>query len=172
MCVSLLLSSHDYFHCLEAVSKLSFSEIRAQLVYGISDFKPFLDAALEPVGMKLTDSPNSNKFTSKVGMKLGKMLSGEFKIIDIAEGSPADTAGIHIGDTLTAINEATELTSEYLTAIDYEDKLELKVNHMGNITLCIIVCSAITFFDNVQLEQLVHRSKSQLNLFNQWSGDK
>ena len=165
-------SSHDYFNCLESVSNLSFSEIRAQLAYGISDFRPFLDDALEPVGMKLTESPNSNKFTSNVGIKLGEMPSGEFKIIDIAEGSPADTSGIHIGDTITAINKTTELTSDFLTAIDYEDKVELKVNHLGNITLCTIVCSAITFFDNVQLEQLANRSESQLNLFNQWSGDK
>lgn len=165
-------SANDYFHCLESVSKLSFSEIRTQLVYSVSDFRPFLEAVLDPLGMKLTDSPNSNKFTSKVGIKLGEMTSGEFKIIDIAEGSPADTSGIHQGDTVIAINGTNELTSDVLTAIDYEGKVELKLNHMGNITSCIIVCAARTFFDNVQLEQLTNRSESQLNLFNQWSGDK
>ena len=165
-------TSDDYFQCLESVSKLSFSEIKTQLLYGNSDFRPFLDAALEPLGMRLMNSPNSNIFTSKTGIKLGKLASGEFKIIDIEYGSLADISGIHIGDTITAINQSTELTPDFLKAIDYEKNVEVKVNHIGNSSSYSLKASGVTYFDNVLLEKLPDLNENQLKLFNQWSGDK
>ena len=164
--------AEDYFNALEAVSNISFEEIKTKLLYGTEDFRLFLSENLDFLGLSLKESLNSNPITAHLGIKAIKTSKGNLKITDIHQNSPSDILGVHIGDEILAVNGIKDFTSELFKEIDFSVSVSIELNHMEGIQSALLQPTDRTFFDNSALTLVKNLSTRQQKLYNHWSGDK
>lgn len=109
----------EYKGMLEEVGGCSFDDIFENLIWGTSDYWPYLLDALNTVGLKVEQHANSKPTERFWGIK----LDDQHVIRDLAPDSPGDKAGLWIGDKLVAFNGKASRSW----------RLELQQNSSGEI---------------------------------------
>ena len=75
-------------------------------IYGTTDFEPLLISCLDYIGYDLIKTPSRKYHEAKLGFKFTENVH-PVKITAVLPDSPADLAGLSIGDEITAVNGHT-----------------------------------------------------------------
>lgn len=92
----------DYRACVAETAGKDLKWIFEDLIYGTADYQPHLERALKLLGFELQFT-NTKGFTQQTGASV--LAKGtEFKLHTIWPDSPAEMAGLSMGDELVAFN--------------------------------------------------------------------
>ena len=100
----------DYQTSVENLSGESFSDFFRDYVCGTSAYEALLQEAFEFFGLELKQTAGKSITETRIGMKVNAN-GKEWQIQSIYPGSPADTAGLAIGDLILGINGVRALPS-------------------------------------------------------------
>jgi predicted metalloprotease with PDZ domain len=152
-------SLEDYKAILEEVSGISFDDIFTDLVWGTSDYVPYLKKTFELIDISMSELSHDNPFTSASGAKLLEQPSGTWVVSDVMENSPADRAGLWRGDIIRMVDERSP--QEYKRS----DAKRLKVHFssQGVERSCEVVIDESEWCNRVKLS-----SKNSTKAFQFW----
>lgn len=94
----------DYRTIINSLSDNTTEEIFTNLVYGVNDYKPYLDKALGLLNLEIQIAPSSKVSESQFGFSTDE-TSGRCIVTGIAENGPADNGGLWYGDEIIAVNQ-------------------------------------------------------------------
>ncbi len=92
----------DYRLLVEEAAGKALDDVFDQLIYGTADSLPFIEQALNRLGVELTRHANTS-IAGKIGA-LGQLEAAGYLVNTVWPGSPADHAQIAPGDRIIAIN--------------------------------------------------------------------
>ncbi len=78
-------------------------DIFADLVYGTEDYTPYLVDACQYLGLNWSASASAKYSEWALGLTLDEAPS-KFTVLSVVENSPADKAGLWIGDEIVSVN--------------------------------------------------------------------
>jgi predicted metalloprotease with PDZ domain len=96
-------TTKDYCDILMHFGGPGISEIINKLILGKEDYKPFLKSALGRVGLELVELPSAKISEAAFGMVVEETNS-KITVQSVIKDSPADLAGLWIGDEIVAID--------------------------------------------------------------------
>ena len=116
-------TEEDYWNELKAVAPApDWVHLYATLVARPGDFSPFLQEALNYLGLKLEKEAGGSFVENHWGIKVLEQ-NGQVQVINVWPGSVAEEAGLWFGDTITHINgqkvgaELDKIAAESPTAL-------------------------------------------------------
>lgn len=95
-------TSADYRSILEEVSGISFSAYFEELVFGTSDYLPYLKDCLHYLGLEYSIVPAARPYESYLGFKTAD--SSDALITAVYPDSPADRGGMMLKDKVLSVN--------------------------------------------------------------------
>jgi predicted metalloprotease with PDZ domain len=98
----------DYKTSLENFSGLDFNQFFKDFVFGTAPYEQLLTEALEYFGLELQQKAAASYAEARFGMKTTQ-VGKDWQIIQIYPGSPAELAGLSIGDLILAVNNMRAL---------------------------------------------------------------
>ena len=114
----------DFIEILENTCGESFQDFFKDYVHGTTPYESILISALDYFGLELIQKPSNLYTEAKLGIKTLHHASN-YIICSIYPGSPAEMAGLSLGDEIIAINDV-KLNGDfdkYLEHIDSETKI-------------------------------------------------
>jgi predicted metalloprotease with PDZ domain len=126
----------DFIDQLENICGYSFQDFFNDYVHGTTPYETILLEALDFIGLELIQTPSNSYSEANLGMKTVNQAN-HLLISAIYPGSPADMAGLSLGDELIALN-TIKLNHDLDSCLNYFDA--------SSKTLC--------FFRNGKLLQL------------------
>ena len=120
-------SEVDFREKVRLFAGVEGEEILDQLVYGVSDFSPYLNKAFNRLGLELVEEENPHPFEGGLGFKA--LLSTGVEVVDrVYPGGPADLAGLRPGDEIlgevSAVKDKAKKEEAFL--LKWKDKFEEK----------------------------------------------
>lgn len=97
-------TSEDYEKLMESYAGPESVQIFKDHVHGVCDFFPRIHETLKALGMRLVTKENDLAFPRYFGIRARKM-GGQFQIIRVIPGSPADRAGLVPGWMIAKIDD-------------------------------------------------------------------
>lgn len=95
-------SEGDYQHIMTKWGG-DVQDIFSDLVYGTEDYTPYLVEACKYLGLNWSASASAKYSEWALGLMLDEAPS-KFTVLSVAENSPADKAGLWIGDEIVSVN--------------------------------------------------------------------
>lgn len=139
-------SEEDYWSAMSEVLDLDYRRVRKDLVSGTKDYGPYLERAFRSAGI-LWEQKEIGFFETHLGLRLLKQ--GEQIVVwDVYPKSPADLAGLWVGDVLIALNEhlLDENWNASAEVINNKDTLNIKVLRRGTTLSHSLKCSNQSYF--------------------------
>lgn len=121
------VTEQDYKNLLEQFSQVSFDDYFSNLVHGTSSYFPLLNEALNFFGLFFTAKENPSYSESRWGIK-SQVKNGNALISTIYPNSPAELAGLSIGDEIISVN-----------AIKLNGDLDRWLNYFNQKTITITI---------------------------------
>jgi predicted metalloprotease with PDZ domain len=97
-------SEADYRRVVELAAGNSLASIFDNLINGVDDYYPYLDNALAMAGLRIEAAPSLKFSEAHLGMDCDENAS-KATIQKVVPYSPADVAGLWIGDEIIAVND-------------------------------------------------------------------
>ena len=122
---------------MEEVSGVVFDDVFDELIYGCSDFTPFLENAMKSFGWSMTEiKPIFN--THNFGLKASNS-NGFSEVVGILENGAADQSGIVIGDVIHSLN-GVRLSNDLENWLNYfkNDNLILSIERKGKLKRIVL----------------------------------
>ena len=163
-------SEEEYWQTMEELAGSSFSDIREKLAYGTHDMQPYIEHALDYLGMKLALNPAIEASARKYGFRM-KMLDGKQLVLRVTPDGPADNAGLAVGDELIAINGQQSI-SDFEGWLDYHDKVELLVKRKYETVSIGLTAADNPVYYDVAGEVNEDASDRQLQNRDAWCGTR
>jgi len=116
--------------------------------------------------MDVEMTPSKSEFSRYLGLRLSPPSSGKVKILAVAENSPSDIKGVHIGDEILAIN-GKSVTSGLLKELGL-GKTTLTVKHLGIENEITLDAKDEMNFPEVKLVMKKTTLAEESSLFNAW----
>lgn len=162
------VSERDYQQTLERVSGLSFDDFFSAYVHGCQPFESIVTDALAYLGLELDHSPSANYGERKLGIKT-TTNAGITSILSIYPGSPAETAGLSIGDHIVAVNDYA-VNGDFDNWLTYfgDDSKKLTVNRNGVLRTMLLPEVNRHFYMKYSVRHLESPNHSQKAAFEAW----
>lgn len=96
-------TDNDYMTLVNEVACIDLSGMFDDIVYGTKDYEPFITAAFKVFGYEMQRQPASKWSEANFGLSVDEIV-GKATVTNVIENSPADNAGLWIGDEIVTIN--------------------------------------------------------------------
>lgn len=161
-------TEEDYKKLLERVSGSDFTKLFEDHVWGTKPFNQLLDTCFSFIGWKLVFNPSSKTFESRYGFKA--LEEGQFfKISAIAPGSPAEKAGLSVGDKIIAVNKL-EVNHNLNELFQYsKGKINLTYFRLGKINEVELTGETNTFYGTWTVAASNEPSEEQKQFYRAWT---
>lgn len=152
----------DYKRLAEEVAHADFSHFFNHHVFGTAPYNDLLDASLNYLGLRLEIKP-SNLANERV---FGFKTEGG-KVSAIAPNSPAEKAGLMLGDALVAVNNYTGSFPDWLNYFAGET-VSLTVNCAGVLKQLLLQPCADEYYPTYTITKVADASPEQQAAFEAW----
>ena len=137
-------------------------------LWGTTPIEGPLNDALKLVGCQLLKTPSTLLLERAFGIRTkGEGL--KVTIIGIALDSPADSAGLSVGDTIVAV-EGKILTESNLAELKCEPTAQFVVQRGGKLQGYTLNAAAQTWYDVLSFAKLDSATEGQKQLYRGWAG--
>lgn len=163
------VSEADYLALLIELGSEEMKDLVQDYFYGTRPFEAILTEALETIGLELVQQVHPKYTAGRLGFKC--MPAGAGSLVGaIYPGSPADLAGLMIGDEIVAVNDFklhADIDS-WLTYLDDENK-KLTVLRQGRVVELHLPEVQRSFYLEYSVVPMEHQSADQKRTFDYWS---
>lgn len=147
----------DFIDQLENKCGYSFQDFFNDYVHGTTPYETILLEALDFIGLELIQTPSNSYSEANLGMKIVNQ-SNHLLISAIYPGSPAEMAGLSLGDELIAVNKI-KLNNDLDACLNYFDASSKTLSFFKNGKLLDITLPEVNRFF-----YLYHKIHKKVNL--------
>lgn len=147
----------DFIDKLENICGYSFQDFFNDYVHGTTPYETILLEALDFIGLELIQTPSNSYSEANLGMKTVHQ-SNHLLISAIYPGSPADMAGLSLGDELIALN-TIKLNHDLDSCLNYFDASSKTLSFFRNGKLLQLTLPEVNRFF-----YLYHKIHKKVNL--------
>ena len=147
----------DFIDQLENICGYSFQDFFNDYVHGSTPYETILLEALDFIGLELIQTPSNSYSEANLGMKTVHQ-SNHLLISAIYPGSPADMAGLSLGDELIALN-TIKLNHDLDSCLNYFDASSKTLSFFRNGKLLQLTLPEVNRFF-----YLYHKIHKKVNL--------
>ena len=147
----------DFIDQLENICGYSFQDFFNDYVHGTTPYETILLEALDFIGLELIQTPSNSYSEANLGMKTIHQ-SNQLLISAIYPGSPADMAGLSLGDELIALN-TIKLNHDLDSCLNYFDASSKTLSFFRNGKLLQLTLPVVNRFF-----YLYHKIHKKVNL--------
>ena len=147
----------DFIDQLENICGYSFQDFFNDYVHGTTPYETILLEALDFIGLELIQTPSNSYSEANLGMKTVHQ-SNHLLISAIYPGSPADMAGLSLGDELIALN-TIKLNHDLDSCLNYFDASSKTLSFFRNGKLLQLTLPEVNRFF-----YLYHKIHKKVNL--------
>jgi len=147
----------DFIDQLENICGYSFQDFFNDYVHGTTPYETILLEALDFIGLELIQTPSNSYSEANLGMKTVNQAN-HLLISAIYPGSPADMAGLSLGDELIALN-TIKLNHDLDSCLNYFDGTSKTLSFFRNGKLLDITLPEVNRFF-----YLYHKIHKKVNL--------
>jgi predicted metalloprotease with PDZ domain len=161
----------DYLGILEHFSGESFESYFSYFVHGTHSYENLVNESLDYLGLQLIQNPSSSFSESKLGIKT--LSRGKNAVVQsIYPGSPADLAGLSIGDEIFAVN-GMQLNLDLDKWLFYleSDHFSLDLFRTGKVLKIDILVENRNYFCNWLVRPLKNITENQIKNLIAWAED-
>lgn len=159
----------DFIDQLENICGYSFQDFFNDYVHGSTPYETILLEALDFIGLELIQTPSNSYSEANLGMKTVHQ-SNHLLISAIYPGSPADMAGLSLGDELIALN-TIKLNHDLDSNLNYFDTSSKTLSFFRNGKLLQLTLPEVNrfFFLNHKIHKRVNLTTNQEKAILAWS---
>ena len=147
----------DFIDQLENICGYSFQDFFNDYVHGTTPYETILLEALDFIGLELIQTPSNSYSEANLGMKTVHQAN-HLLISAIYPGSPADMAGLSLGDELIALN-TIKLNHDLDSCLNYFDASSKTLSFFRNGKLLQLTLPEVNRFF-----YLYHKIHKKVNL--------
>ena len=147
----------DFIDQLENICGYSFQDFFNDYVHGTTPYETILLEALDFIGLELIQTPSNSYSEANLGMKTVNQAN-HLLISAIYPGSPADMAGLSLGDELIALN-TIKLNHDLDACLNYFDASSKTLSFFRNGKLLQLTLPEVNRFF-----YLYHKIHKKVNL--------
>lgn len=162
---------NDYKSTLEKFAGTNLDQYFASFIEGTEDYGKALIPLLTTVGLNVYTKENPSLATKYYGLKT-KTEAGKQIVQTIAPGSPAENAGMMLGDELRTINGINIGTGfdQWLQYFADDDRVEITVSGAAGIRKVFLIRVNHTFYPNYVILKNENATEEQRQAFEMWAG--
>ena len=159
----------DFIDQLENICGYSFQDFFNDYVHGSTPYETILLEALDFFGLELFQTPSNSYSEANLGMKTVHQ-SNHLLISAIYPGSPADMAGLSLGDELIALN-TIKLNHDLDSYLNYFDASSKTLSFFRNGKLLQLTLPEVNrfFYLNHKIHKRVNLTTNQEKAILAWS---
>ena len=159
----------DFIDQLENICGYSFQDFFNDYVHGTTPYETILLEALDFIGLELIQTPSNSYSEANLGMKTVNQ-SNHLLISAIYPGSPADMAGLSLGDELIALN-TIKLNHDLDSCLNYFDASSKTLSFFRNGKLLQLTLPEVNrfFYLNHKIHKKVNLTPNQEKAIFAWS---
>ncbi len=159
----------DFIDQLENICGYSFQDFFNDYVHGTTPYETILLEALDFIGLELIQTPSNSYSEANLGMKIVNQ-SNHLLISAIYPGSPAEMAGLSLGDELIAVNKI-KLNNDLDACLNYFDASSKTLSFFRNGKLLDITLPEVNrfFYLNHKINKKVKLTPNQEKAIFAWS---
>ena len=159
----------DFIDQLENICGYSFQDFFNDYVHGTTPYEMILLEALDFIGLELIQTPSNSYSEANLGMKTVHQ-SNQLLISAIYPGSPADMAGLSLGDELIALN-TIKLNHDLDACLNYFDASSKTLSFFRNGKLLQLTLPEVNrfFYLNHKIHKKVNLTPNQEKAIFAWS---
>ena len=159
----------DFIDQLENICGYSFQDFFNDYVHGSTPYETILLEALDFIGLELIQTPSNSYSEANLGMKTVHQ-SNHLLISAIYPGSPADMAGLSLGDELIALN-TIKLNHDLDSCLNYFDASSKTLSFFRNGKLLQLTLPEVNrfFYLNHKIHKKVNLTPNQEKAIFAWS---
>ena len=147
----------DFIDQLENICGYSFQDFFNDYVHGTTPYETILLESLDFIGLELIQTPSNSYSEANLGMKTVHQ-SNHLLISAIYPGSPAEMAGLSLGDELIAVNKI-KLNNDLDACLNYFDATSKTLSFFRNGKLLKLTLPEVNRFF-----YLYHKIHKKVNL--------
>ncbi|UPT65360.1 MAG: hypothetical protein M0D57_12405 [Sphingobacteriales bacterium JAD_PAG50586_3] len=156
-------SANDYKALAEVAAGVSFDDFFTDYIFGTKPYNDILTESLAYLGLELVEKPSAQYNERVFGFKTD---SG--KVAIVAPHSPAEKAGLMIGDSLVAVNGYTGSFNDWFNYFACET-VKLTVNTGGVLRDVMLHPCKEQYYPTYSIKMLENSTAEQLEAFERWS---
>ena len=159
----------DFIDQLENICGYSFQDFFNDYVHGTTPYETILLEALDFIGLELIQTPSNSYSEANLGMKTVNQ-SNHLLISAIYPGSPAEMAGLSLGDELIALN-TIKLNYDLDSCLNYFDASSKTLSFFRNGKLLQLTLPEVNrfFYLNHKIHKKVNLTPNQEKAIFAWS---
>ena len=159
----------DFIDQLENICGYSFQDFFNDYVHGTTPYETILLEALDFIGLELIQTPSNSYSEANLGMKTVNQAN-HLLISAIYPGSPADMAGLSLGDELIALN-TIKLNHDLDSCLNYFDASSKTLSFFRNGKLLQLTLPEVNrfFYLNHKIHKKVNLTPNQEKAIFAWS---
>jgi predicted metalloprotease with PDZ domain len=159
----------DFIDLLENTSGESFQDFFNDYVHGTTPYETILLEALDFIGLELIQTPSNSYSEANLGMKTVNQAN-HLLISAIYPGSPADMAGLSLGDELIALN-TIKLNHDLDSCLNYFDASSKTLSFFRNGKLLQLTLPEVNrfFYLNHKIHKKGNLTTNQEKAILAWS---
>lgn len=159
----------DFIDQLENICGYSFQDFFNDYVHGTTPYETILLEALDFIGLELIQTPSNSYSEANLGMKTVNQAN-HLLISAIYPGSPADMAGLSLGDELIALN-TIKLNHDLDSCLNYFDASSKTLSFFRNGKLLQLTLPEVNrfFYLNHKIDKKVKLTPNQEKAIFAWS---
>ena len=159
----------DFIDQLENICGYSFQDFFNDYVHGSTPYETILLEALDFIGLELIQTPSNSYSEANLGMKTVHQ-SNQLLISAIYPGSPAEMAGLSLGDELIALN-TIKLNHDLDSCLNYFDASSKTLSFFRNGKLLLLTLPEVNrfFYLNHKIHKKVNLTPNQEKAIFAWS---
>ena len=159
----------DFIDQLENICGYSFQDFFNDYVHGTTPYETILLEALDFIGLELIQTPSNSYSEANLGMKTVHQ-SNQLLISAIYPGSPADIAGLSLGDELIALN-TIKLNHDLDSCLNYFDASSKTLSFFRNGKLLQLTLPVVNrfFYLSHKIHKKVNLTPNQEKAIFAWS---
>ncbi len=159
----------DFIDQLENICGYSFQDFFNDYVHGTTPYETILLEALDLIGLELIQTPSNSYSEANLGVKTVNQ-SNHLIISAIYPGSPAEMAGLSLGDELIAVNKI-KLNNDLDACLNYFDASSKTLSFFRNGKLLQIILPEVNrfFYLNHKIHKKVKLTTNQEKAIFAWS---
>ena len=159
----------DFIDQLENICGYSFQDFFNDYVHGTTPYETILLEALDFIGLELIQTPSNSYSEANLGMKIVNQ-SNHLLISAIYPGSPAEMAGLSLGDELITVNKI-KLNNDLDACLNYFDASSKTLSFFRNGKLLQITLPEVNrfFYLNHKINKKVKLTPNQEKAIFAWS---
>lgn len=160
----------DYQEILEEVCGQSMNDYFTDLIWGRGKVEEQLPDTLALLGLELEETNAKFLYETLFGFKVSAG-EGVATIVHITEDSPADKAGLGLGDTLLSANNKTVASDDELDEVvrEYSQVVVLKTKSLVGEKKVELSPDGNNYFKHYELAKTNELTEEQKQFFKAWS---